>query len=116
MKKMSDEKTCSKNCPCISPCPLKQSLSVIGGKWKIQIICALKSGGTTRYNDLIRKINGITNTMLASSLKELEQNGLVTRTVRNTTPLKVEYSITDKSEKLVPILKSLVSWYMDTKE
>ncbi len=92
---------------------MKKAISIIGGKWKAPILCALKADGTARYNDLLKKIDGITNTMLASSLKELERDALVTRTVFNTMPLRVEYSLTEKSERLIPILQSLVQWYGD---
>jgi len=52
------------NCPCEERCPLLLALEIIGGKWKIPIICALHSDGVTRYNELRRKINNISNTML----------------------------------------------------
>jgi DNA-binding HxlR family transcriptional regulator len=102
---------CSGNkCPCQEKCPLSSALEIIGGKWKIPIICSLYSDGPTRYNGLKRKIKGITNTMLASSLKELESDGIVLRTQYNEMPLRVEYELTKDSESLIPILRSLSSW------
>ena len=59
-------------CPCAEECPLAAALSVTGGKWKPRLLCTLYVDGTQRYNDLLRKTAGITNTMLATSLKELE--------------------------------------------
>ena len=59
-------------CPCLDKCPLSYAMSIIGGKWKMQIICALNNRGTLRYNELRRKMDGISNTVLASSLRELE--------------------------------------------
>lgn len=104
------ETACSSNCPCSNPCPLQNALSLIGGKWKIPILCSLTQDGGTRYNMLKKKISGITNTMLASSLKELEHDGLILRTQYMEMPVKVVYSITKKGEQLVPILHELAMW------
>lgn len=62
-----------------SICNLNKILKIIGGKWKVAIVCSLNSAGTMRYGELKRKVDGITNTMLASSLHELEDDGLVSR-------------------------------------
>lgn len=91
-------------------CPLEHALDIIGGKWKLRILCALKKDGATRYNELKRKISGITNTMLASSLKALEQDGLVCRKQYMEVPIRVEYTITSACDKLVPILEQLALW------
>ncbi len=107
---MNQEERCSGKCPCMERCPLGVALETIGGKWKIRILCALYQDGETRYNDLKRKIEGITNTMLASSLKELEQDGLVTRTQYMEMPLRVEYAVTDLCTDLIPILGQLALW------
>ena len=61
------------DCPCLEKCPLNYAMSIIGGKWKMQIICALNNKGTLRYNELRRKMDKISNTVLAASLKELEE-------------------------------------------
>ena len=82
----------------------------IGGKWKVAIICALHQDGTSRYNELKRKIRGITNTMLASALKELEVSGLITRKQYAEIPVRVEYSLTPSSAGLLPILAQLAQW------
>ncbi len=65
-----------------------------------------------RYNELMKKVQGITNTMLASSLKEMESDGLVTRVQYNEMPIRVEYFITEKSKELMPTLQSLAMWGM----
>ncbi len=101
---------CQDRCPCENPCPLERVLALIGGKWKIRILCALHSDGATRYNDLKRKVAGITNTMLAGSLKELEAAALITRQQYMEMPVRVEYTITAKGEELVPILQQLAAW------
>lgn len=106
----------SHNCPCTEACPLQHAMEMIGGKWKLPILCALAVDGSTRYNDLKRKLGGISNTMLAKSLKELEDNGLVTRTEYMEVPIRVEYQSTDKAKALTPILAQLAQWAVGADE
>ena len=94
-------------CPCLDKCPLSYAMSIIGGKWKMQIICALNNRGTLRYNELRRKMDGISNTVLASSLRELEEEGLVIRKDYMEVPIRVEYSTTALCDRLMPILENL---------
>ena len=95
------------DCPCLEKCPLNYAMSIIGGKWKMQIICALNNKGPLRYNELRKKLGGISNTVLASSLRELEEKGLVKRKEYLEVPVRVEYSTTDICDRLMPILESL---------
>ena len=104
------EVTCEGNCPCMDDCPLSKAMGIIGGKWKIAIICTLHTDGPTRYNTLRRKIKGISNTMLANSLQELESAGLIQRTQYMEMPLRVEYSVTSNCDGLLPILQQLAQW------
>jgi DNA-binding HxlR family transcriptional regulator len=97
----------------MEPCPLENTLKIIGGKWKIPILCALRLDGAARYIELKRKIRGITNAMLASSLRELEAAGLVTRRQFPEMPVRVEYSLTEACGALMPILVQLRSWGME---
>jgi DNA-binding HxlR family transcriptional regulator len=112
MTKEDDQnnRPCKDNCPCMDYCPLGSALRVVGGKWKIPILCALHQDGTTRYNELKRKIRGITNTMLASSLKELEEDGLIYRKQHMEMPVRVEYTLTSLCRDLMPILQQLAHW------
>lgn len=98
------------DCPCLEKCPLNYAMSIIGGKWKMQIICALNNKGKLRYNELRRKLGGISNTVLASALKELEEAGLVERTEYLEVPVRVEYSSTAKCDTLMPVLEQLSDW------
>lgn len=91
-------------------CGLKRVLNVIGGKWKPLILCLIDDRGPMRYNELRREVFGITNTMLAQSLKELEACGLVRRTQYPEIPVRVEYSLTEKAATLIPILLQLKKW------
>ena len=76
----------------------------------MQIICALNNQGTLRYNQLRKKLDGISNTVLANSLKELEEAGLVERTEYLEVPVRVEYASTEKCDRLMPVLESLSDW------
>jgi DNA-binding HxlR family transcriptional regulator len=98
------------SCPCKAVCPLADVLSVIGGKWKILILCTLSLGQIVRYNELKQKVAGITNTMLANSLKELERDGLVSRKQYMEIPVRVEYSLTEKGKSILPALIELRHW------
>ena len=83
------------DCPCMEKCPLHHAMALIGGKWKVQILCAVTNAGAVRYNALRARLDGISNTVLASALRELERDGLVTRHEYLEVPVRVEYSPTD---------------------
>lgn len=100
-------------CPCLEKCPLNYAMSVVGGKWKMQIICALNNKGSLRYNELKRRVGGVSNTVLANSLKELERDGLVTRHEFLEVPVRIEYSTTRACDRLMPILDQLSQWAED---
>lgn len=90
--------------------PFGYTLSVIGGKWKMVIIYLLAENQTVRFNDLKRQIGAITFKTLSSQLKELEADGMVTRKEYPQVPPKVEYSLTEKAETLLPVLEGLCEW------
>ena len=94
-------------------CGLKKVLNIIGGKWKIMILCVIDNNEVARYGDLRRSVYGITNTMLAQSLKDLETDGLVYRTQYDEMPVRVEYTLTEKAKSLIPILLQLKKWGED---
>lgn len=83
---------------------------MIGGKWKMQIICTLNNKGAIRYNSLKRSLDGISNTVLTKTLRELEDHGLVLRKEYMEVPIRVEYEITEKCTTLIPILEQLSDW------
>ena len=82
----------------------------IGGKWKAQILCALGASGPLRYNALGRRLDHVSNTVLAQALRELEEDGLVCRRKYLEVPVRVEYSITGAGTELIPILDQLSDW------
>jgi DNA-binding HxlR family transcriptional regulator len=90
-------------------CPILYAMDIIGQKWKLPILWHLHNG-SIRYNELKRKVTGITNIMLTKSLRELEETGLVKREVYDTVPPKVEYSLTENGENLLPTLNELYKW------
>ena len=94
-------------------CGLKRVIDIVGGKWKIMILCVIDNKEVVRYGELSRAIHGITNTMLANSLKELEVDGLVERKQYNEIPVRVEYNLTEKTKSLIPILLELKKWGED---
>lgn len=110
METTHPERGCAEVCPCDTPCPIERALSLIGGKWKMRILCALYVDGTLRYGDLAKKAPGITSAMLSSSLKDLEGGGMVTRTQYAEIPPRVEYALTDRGRALWPILHRLAHW------
>lgn len=91
-------------------CPLEYSLDVFGGKWKSRIICALGMNTTMRYSELKRQLCNITDTMLANSLKEMLDDGMVIRAQFNEIPPRVEYSLTEKGISVIPLLFQINDW------
>lgn len=98
------------NCPCMARCPLHYAMGMIGGKWKVQVLCAVYNAGTIRYNALRARLDGVSNTVLSGALKELEGDGLVLRRVFPEVPIRVEYSLTQSGSTLIPILEQLSDW------
>ncbi|PWR71705.1 winged helix-turn-helix transcriptional regulator [Methanospirillum lacunae] len=88
---------------------IESALNVIGGKWKLLIVIALKDG-TQRYSDISHKFPEISERMLVKQLREMEHDGIIIRTVYPVVPAKVEYSLTQSGEKLIPVLKILGLW------
>lgn len=97
-------------CPCAAECALQRAMESIGGKWKLPILCSLTANGSSRFNDLMRNVQGISNTMLTKSLKELQDAGLVQRSEFLEVPVRVEYDLTEKANQLQPILLQLIQW------
>ena len=101
------------NCPCSETCALQGALGSLGGKWKLPILCSLLANGDSRYNELLRNIRGISNTMLSKTLKEMEDDGLVVRAEYLEVPVRVEYGLTERARKLQPILAQFIQWALE---
>ncbi len=89
--------------------PVKDALEVLNGKWKLPIIIAL-SFGNKRFSEIAREIPKITDRMLSKELRDLEMNELVKRTVYDTVPVVVEYSLTDYGDSLDNVIAELRNW------
>ena len=90
-------------------CPVTNALTILGGKWKINIIFQL-SQNTMRFGALRRSLGDVTQQMLTRQLREMERDKLINRKVYDVVPPKVEYSLTDLGRSSLPILKSLHHW------
>jgi DNA-binding HxlR family transcriptional regulator len=90
--------------------PVEYTLKLIGGKWKPLILFILSEEGTKRFGEFRKIIDGITQGVLTTQLRELENDGLIERKIFATVPPKVEYSLSALGKTLYPILKSMCDW------
>ena len=93
---------------------IQDTLDVVGGKWKLILISILRNG-PYRFKELSREA-GITPRILSKELKELEMNGLVTRTVCDTRPITVQYALTPYSESLSEVITAMHKWGSEHRE
>lgn len=91
-------------------CPMRKTLELISGKWRTHIIYELCKNQTCRFGELKRALPQITSTMLTSTLRDLEQYGIVSRKQFNEIPPHVEYSLTEKGKAMLPIFCELAKW------
>ncbi|NIK79177.1 DNA-binding HxlR family transcriptional regulator [Paenibacillus castaneae] len=91
-------------------CHKELTLAVIGGKWKLIILWHLGLEGTKRFGELKKLIPNITQKMLTNQLRELEEDQLLLRKVYPEVPPKVEYSLTEYGQSLMPVLRSMYDW------
>ena len=90
-------------------CTVEASLDVIGGKWKPLILWAL-GDKVLRFSELQKELPGVNAKMLTKQLRELEEDGVIQRTVYPEVPPRVEYAMTDFGRTLIPILQALCAW------
>lgn len=93
----------------LADCPSRQILDVLANKWTMLVMGAL-SGGPMRFGELRRRLDGITQKMLTQTLRALERDGLVTRTVYPTIPPKVEYAATELGESVTALMHAIRAW------
>ncbi|WP_105614739.1 winged helix-turn-helix transcriptional regulator [Vallitalea okinawensis] len=96
-------------------CSIERTMSIIGGKWKPVILWHLGTDGTLRYNQLRKMLPGIAHKMLSQQLRELEKDNLIIRKQYNEVPPKVEYSLTERGQTVMPILQLMHTWGKDIK-
>lgn len=90
-------------------CPVREVLDRVGDKWSVLAVFLL-ADRPLRFNEMRRSIEGISQRMLTLTLRRLERDGLVSRTVAPTTPPRVEYALTDLGRTLVTAVEALVAW------
>ena len=86
-----------------------RAFEVIGRRWTGAILRALTCG-RTRFNDIAHTVPGLSDRLLSERLKELEGEGLVVRTVTPSTPVRIEYSLTESGEALLPVIQAVDCW------
>lgn len=91
-------------------CPVSRTLELFSGKWTSRVIYQLEKSDQLRFGQLKRNLSGITNTMLSSTLKTLEERGIVERKQFNEVPLRVEYSLTDAGKAMIHIYYEIAKW------
>ena len=91
--------------------PVRDALDILSGKWKLPILISL-SFGNKRFRQISREIPNITDKMLSKELRDLEMNQLVKRTVYDTLPVTVEYSMTNYGKSLEKVIEELAKWGM----
>ena len=105
----------------LAVCPSRQLLDRLADKWVVLILCALGGDGTgsvgepasMRYSELSRLIAGVSQKMLTQTLRELERDGIVHRTVHPEVPVRVEYRLTESGESLRGPLRALEEWSIE---
>ena len=91
-------------------CPLEYGLTLFGGKWKSRIICVLSANEKMRYSEIRKEMYNITDAVLAATLKELIEAGIIERKSYDEIPPRVEYYLAEKGKSVVPILQSICQW------
>lgn len=93
----------------LAECPARQLLERISDKWVSLIVSALAEG-PQRYSDLARRIASVSQKMLTQTLRSLERDGLVTRTVTPSVPVRVDYELTPLGRTLLPLMQAVKTW------
>lgn len=100
--------------PVFPQCPVRNVLARIGDRWSLLVLLKLQeTEKPLRFNELYKAIVGVSQKMLASTLKELEADDLVSRKAYTEIPPRVEYALTERGKSLMPLLNQLVEWSLD---
>lgn len=94
-------------------CPIRNILSRMSDKWSLLILSTLNQNGIMRYKDLNNAIPDISQKMLSSSLKRLEEYHLINRKMYGEIPPRVEYSLTDTGKELIPAMQMMIQWALE---
>ena len=102
----------SHSCAKYETCPMTLFHKLVSGKWKILILWYLSSG-SLRFGEIKKKLPEVTQKMLTNQLRSLEEDGLVSREVFPVIPPKVEYSLTEMGQKMIPVLEQMYNYGVD---
>lgn len=91
-------------------CPVTATMQVLGGKWKAILVNAIYLTAPARFGELKRSVKGITQSMLTQQLRELEDDGVISRKIYAEIPPRVEYTLTEFGLTLSPIMQSMAKW------
>ncbi len=91
-------------------CPIRNIVDRFGDKWSMLILYHLGEGGLMRFSEIHRQMYDISQKMLTQTLRRLEEDGLISRTVYAEVPPRVEYALTERGRSLIPHLTSLIGW------
>ena len=94
-------------------CPIRNVIDKFGDKWSLLVLYQLYDKGTLRFNELHREMSDCSQKMLSQTLKRLEQIGLISRHVYPEVPPRVEYSLTDRGQSLMPHVNALIGWALE---
>jgi DNA-binding HxlR family transcriptional regulator len=94
-------------------CPIRDILSRLGDKWSLLVLVTLSANGTMRFSDIQKSIGDISQRMLTVTLRSLEADGLVIRTIYPEVPPRVEYCLSKSGHTLLPYLENLVNWAVE---
>lgn len=94
-------------------CPIRNVIDRFGDKWSLLILYHLHKGGTLRFGEIYHQMTDISEKMLSSKLRDLEWDHLIKRKSYPVIPPKVEYTLTDLGESLIPHLDSLIGWAVE---
>ena len=104
-----NESTSQSTAPNLPACPVETTLTLISDKWKVLILRDLLTG-TKRFGELRKSIGTVSQKVLTSQLRQMEESGLLTRTVYAEVPPRVEYTLTPLGKSMSPILEAMAKW------
>lgn len=97
----------------IDACPIRNIIASFSGKWSILVLCLIAENPSIRFNTISKSIPDISAKVLTDTLKSLERDGFVSKKIYAEIPPKVEYSLTDLGESLMPHIDGLIKWAIE---
>lgn len=101
---------------CLEECPVRNVIARFSGKWQMLVLCVLAKNEATRFNAIGKAIPDISPKVLTDTLKNLERDNLVSRSVYAEIPPRVEYSLTELGRSLMPVIGNIISWAIENFE